>query len=74
MKVALELIVETMKKFYDQRWLLSQLYKVGDKVYLEGLNLTIAHSLTKLSDKCYGPFQIVKKVSASAYQLTLLQQ
>lgn len=74
MKATLELTAETMKKYYDQKWLPAQQYKVGDKVYLEGLNLTITHPLTKLSDKWYDLFRIMKKVGTSVYQLTLPQQ
>ena len=73
-KAALELTAETMKKYYDKKRQPSHQYKVGDKVYLEGLNLTIARPMTKLSDKRYGPFRIVKKVGASAYKLALPQR
>ena len=73
-KAALELTAETMKKYYDRKRQPSQAHKVGDKVYLEGLNLTIARPMTKLSDKRYGPFKIVKKVGPSAYKLRLPQR
>ena len=49
-------------------------FKKGDKVYLEGLNLTTTRPMTKLSDKRYGPFRVTKKVGKSAYQLQLPQQ
>lgn len=73
-KAALELTAETMKKYYDRKRQPAHPYKVGDKVYLEGLNLTIARPMTKLSDKRYGPFRITKKVGASAYKLALPQR
>ena len=44
--------------------------KIGDQVWLEGRNLSIAGN-KKLSPKWYGPFPIVKKVGAVAYQLQL---
>ena len=70
-KAALELTNETMKKYYDRHRLPSHPYKEHDKVYLEGLNLTIARPMTKLSDKRYGPFEIIKKVGKAAYKLKL---
>ena len=45
--------------------------KVGDQVWLEGRNLSIAGN-KKLSPKRYGPFPIVQRVGAVAYQLQLL--
>jgi len=44
--------------------------KVGDQVWLEGRNLSIAGN-KKLSPKRYGPFPIVKKIGTVAYQLQL---
>ena len=41
-KAALELTAETMKKYYDRHRRPAHPYKVGDKAFLEGLNLTIA--------------------------------
>jgi hypothetical protein len=73
-KAALELTAEMMKKYYDRKRQPAQEYKAGDKVYLEGLNLTIARPMTKLSDKRYGPFKITEKVGRSAYKLRLPQR
>jgi hypothetical protein len=70
-EAALKLSVETMKKYYDQQRLPSIEYKKGDKVYLEGLNLTMSRLMTKLSDRRYGPFTVEKKVGAAAYKLKL---
>ena len=71
-QAALELTKETMKRYYDQNRRPSHPYKIGDWVYLEGLNLTTARPMSKLSDKRYGPFQILKKASSgSAYKLKL---
>ena len=73
-EAALSLAAETMKKYYDRSRLPAHPYKVGDKVYLEGINLSISRPVAKLSDKRYGPFRIVKKVGASAYKLALPQK
>ena len=73
-EAALSLAAETMKKYYDRSRLPAHPYKVGDKVYLEGINLSISRPMAKLSDKRYGPFRIVKKVGASAYKLALPQK
>jgi len=44
--------------------------KVGDHVWLESRNLSIAGN-QKLSPKHYGPFPIIKKIGTVAYQLQL---
>jgi hypothetical protein len=46
-------------------------YTTGAQVWLEGKNLKLLYQLTKLVLKRYGPFQIIKKVSPMAYQLSL---
>ena len=68
---ALRLTAETMKKYYDKNRRPALEYKPGDKVLLEGLNLTVNRPMTKFSDKRYGPFTVVKKVGKSAYRLRL---
>lgn len=70
-EAALRLSAETMKTYYDRRRQPSIPYKKGDKVYLEGLNLTMNRPMTKLSDRRYGPFSIEKKVGAASYKLKL---
>lgn len=71
-KAALELTNETMKKYYDWHWLPAHSYKVRDKVYVERTNITVDWPMSKLSDKCYGLFEILKKVDKAAYKLKLL--
>ena len=49
-------------------------YQKGDKVWLEGRNLTTTHPSTKLAPRCYGPFLITCVVSRTSYQLKLPPQ
>ena len=38
-------------------------YQIGDKVWLEGRNLTTTHPTAKLAPRCYGPFLITCVIS-----------
>ena len=49
-------------------------YQLGDKVWLEGRNLTTTHPMAKLAPRCYGPFLITRVVSHTSYQLKLPPQ
>lgn len=49
-------------------------YQTGDKVWLEGCNLTTTHPMTKLAPRCYGPFTITCVISRTSYQLKLPPQ
>jgi len=40
-----------MKKFYDRKKGNAQEYSIGDKVWLEGKNITTTHPSKKLGDK-----------------------
>src|SRR3979490_1979865 len=60
-----------MKKYYDKGRQDVPQYQVGDKVYLEGLNVTTNRPSKRLEDRCYGPFPIVAKVGERAYKLRL---
>ena len=46
-------------------------YQEGNKVWLEGTNLTISHPNKKFQPHRYGPFTIAKVISDVAYQLVL---
>ncbi|QRW04573.1 Retrotransposable element Tf2 protein [Ceratobasidium sp. AG-Ba] len=46
-------------------------YKVGDKVWLVGQNITTRRPSKKLDNKKLGPFVISEKISSHAYQLEL---
>ena len=49
-------------------------YQLGDKVWLEGRNLTTIHPTMKLAPRRYGPFPITHVVSHTSYQLKLPPQ
>jgi hypothetical protein len=60
-----------MKRNYDKKKGESQEYNPGDKVWLEGTNITTERPIKKLDDKRHGPFAIIKKVGRSSYKLKL---
>jgi hypothetical protein len=62
-----------MAKYYDEHRAETPEYKVGDKVYLDGANITTDRPAKKLEDRRYGPFQITEKVGTRAYKLKLPQ-
>ena len=68
---ALKKAAEDMAKYYDKKRSKSVEYKSGDKVWLEGTNITMDRPMKKLDDKRFGPFKIVKKVGHSSYQLEI---
>ena len=49
-------------------------YQLGDKVWLEGHNLTTTHPTAKLAPRRYGPFLITRVISHTSYQLKLPSQ
>ena len=49
-------------------------YQLGDKVWLEGRNLTTTHPTAKLAPRRYGPFPITRVISHTSYQLALPPQ
>ena len=49
-------------------------YQKGDKVWLEGRNLTTTHPTAKLAPRRYSPFPITRIVSRTSYQLQLPAQ
>jgi hypothetical protein len=49
-------------------------YQIGDKVWLEGRNLTTTHPSAKLAPQHYGPFPVTRVISHTSYQLMILSQ
>jgi len=68
---ALEKAVSDMKIYYDEGRRDALEYQVGDKVYLEGSNISTNRPSKKLDDRQYGPFPVVAKVGQCASKLQL---
>ena len=68
---ALRLAAEQMKTYYDRKRTDTRNYKPGDKVWLEGQNITTDRPSKKLDDKRYGPFEVLQKIGKAAYKLKL---
>jgi RNase H-like domain found in reverse transcriptase/Reverse transcriptase (RNA-dependent DNA polymerase)/Integrase zinc binding domain/Chromo (CHRromatin Organisation MOdifier) domain len=68
---ALGKAAEEMARYYNRGRSEPPEYKPGDKVYLDGTNLTTDRPAKKLDDRRYGPFEILEKVGARAYKLKL---
>ncbi len=68
---ALEKAVGTMKKQYDKTKRSGRDYHVGDKVWLNAMNLHLPRLKKKLDNKRVGPFEVIDKAGASAYKLKL---
>jgi hypothetical protein len=49
-------------------------YQTGDKIWLEGCNLTTTHPSAKLAPRHYSPFPITRVISCTSYQLKLPSQ
>ena len=68
-QAALTKAAETMKTFYDKRRADARNYDKGDKVWLEGSNITTTRPSKKLGEKRYGPFEVLGKEGLTAYRL-----
>ena len=62
---------ETMKTFYDKKRADTRNYNRGDRVWLEGSNITTTRPSKKLGEKRYGPFEVLGKEGLTAYCLKL---
>jgi hypothetical protein len=60
-----------IRKYYDQNKEQATDFKTGDKVWLEGTNMTTLHPM-KLDNKHYSLFTILEKMGTSSYKLQLL--
>ena len=70
-QAALTKAAETMKTFYDKKRADARNYDKGDKVWLEGSNITTTRPSKKLGEKRYGPFEVLGKEGLTAYRLQL---
>src|SRR5712692_1386085 len=60
-----------MKKQYDKGKQPSQNYQPGDKVWVDGKEITTDRPTKKLDNRQYGPFEVESKVGEVAYLLKL---
>lgn len=70
-EAALKQSKEDMKEVYDRHRQDTHEYKVGDKVWVDATNLKSNRPSPALNERRYGPFEIIKKISASAYRLNI---
>src|SRR6266540_6647005 len=49
------------------------LFDIGQKVWLEGTNLTLSYN-KKIKTKCEGPFKVLEKLTPVTYRLELLNK
>ncbi|KAF8829214.1 hypothetical protein HHX47_DHR3000714 [Lentinula edodes] len=68
---ALKKAAEDMKRQYDKHRNEAIEYKAGDKVWLEGTNITTDRPMKKLGDKRFGPFKVLEKIGSSSYKLDI---
>jgi hypothetical protein len=62
---------DKMKTQVDQKRNRSRDYKPGDQVWLESTNISSDRPSKKLEARRYGPFRVINKKGASAYQLDI---
>ncbi|SJL14660.1 uncharacterized protein ARMOST_18125 [Armillaria ostoyae] len=70
-ETALKEAADRMKVQYDKHKRPAREYHVGDKVWLDAMNLHLPRPKKKLDDKRVGPFLVLEKTGASAYKLKL---
>src|SRR5882724_4318323 len=68
---ALAQAADNMAQFYDANCREAPLYEVGDRVWLNGHNITTTQPTKKLDHKWLGPYPIEKVISRSTYRLKL---
>ena len=49
-------VADDMAQFFDTHWKEAPLFVVGDKVWLNGQNITTTHLIKKLDHKWLGPY------------------
>jgi hypothetical protein len=70
-KAALEQGNETMENQYNKKRMRAHHWNPGDKVWLEGTNITTNRPAKKLDAKRYGPFTVKEKIGQGAYRLDI---
>jgi hypothetical protein len=70
-KAALQKASDDMARFYDRKHSKTPSYKERSKVWLDDENIKTTHPTKKFENKWFGPFEIIKKISPTAYKLKL---
>jgi len=70
-KSAIHKAQEDMTQYYNRKRTPAPVYKPGDQVYLDVLDIKITRLSPKLSHCQLGPFKIESQVGPSAYRLKL---
>jgi len=60
-----------MKKYYDRRRTLALVFKPGDKVFLDALDIQTMRPSQKLLHRRLGPFVVERRIGPMAYCLKL---
>jgi len=63
---------EDIKRYYDQRRTPALVFNLGDKVFLDALDIRTTRPLQKLSHQQLGPFVVEWRIGPMAYHLKLL--
>jgi len=63
---------EDIKRYYDQQRTLALVFNLGDKVFLNTLDIQTTCPLQKLSHQQLGPFVVEWRIGPMAYHLKLL--
>ncbi|WAR62559.1 hypothetical protein PtB15_15B145 [Puccinia triticina] len=71
LKHCLEAAQEAMKSEFDRGVQKTLEWNSGDKVWLDGRNISTTRPSPKLEHRWLGPFPIASRISTSAYKLTL---
>jgi len=69
--LALSQAANDMARFYDAHQREAPLYEVGDRVWLNGKNITMTWPMKKLDHRWLGPYLVEKVISWSMYKLKL---
>ena len=62
---------DDMKRYYNQQRTLAPVFKPGDKIFLDALDIQTTHPSQKLSHRRLGPFVVERQIGPMAYCLRL---
>ncbi|MBW0468656.1 hypothetical protein O181_008371 [Austropuccinia psidii MF-1] len=70
-KEELESEISRFKNYADRNRTIPPDFQLGDKLWLTSKNIKTTRPTKKLSERCLGPFEVLKKVGSHAYHLKL---